>query len=123
VGQQYGQLALAAIAQGHLDEGRHRLATAFEAIGVDENLIDVAFLLAHSAVLAAVEERVVDAARARAASDGVMARLGLVHWHMFERARIAALGTAPVPDPTIVQAEAEGADPWDVLRATLDPPT
>ena len=122
VGQQYGQLALAAIAQGHLDEGRHRLATAFEAIGVDENLIDVAFLLAHSAVLAAVEERVVDAARARAASDGVMARLGLVHWHMFERARIAALGTAPVPDPTSVQAEAEGADPWDVLRATLDPP-
>jgi predicted ATPase len=129
VGQQYGQLALIAIAQGNLDEGRHRLATAFEALRVDENLIDVAFLLAHSAVLAAVEERAADAARARAASDQVMARLGLVHWHMFERARVAALGSAP--DPTVVDpkadakadAAADAADPWDVLRATLDLPT
>ena len=94
-GQQYAQLALAAIAQGDIDDGRRQLAAAFDALHEDQDLLDVAFLLGHAAVLAAAEGRVADATRARAVSDALMARLGLVHWHMYEGARVAALGTGP----------------------------
>jgi predicted ATPase len=121
-GQQYGQLALAAIAQGQIDEGRRQFATAYDVLRVDENLLDVAFLLGHAAVLAAAEGRVADAARARAVSDEVMTRLGLAHWHMFELSRIAALGSPPVQDPAGIHTGPDDADPWDLVRATLDLP-
>ena len=96
-GQQYAQLALAAIAQGDVEDGRRQLAAAFDALREDHDLLDVAFLLGHAAVLAAAEGRVADATRARAVSDALMARLGLVHWHMYEGARVAALGTGAEP--------------------------
>ena len=52
-----------------------------------------------------------------------MARLGLAHWHMFEQARIAALGTGREPGARGVDADAADANPWDVLHATLALPT
>lgn len=121
-GQQYAQLALAAIAQGDVDDGRRQLAAAFEALHEDHNLLDVAFLLGHAAVLAAAEGRVSDATRARAVSDALMARLGLVHWHVFEGARVAALGTGPAQVPADTHADLVDTDPWDVLHATLNMP-
>ena len=126
-GQQEGQLALAAIAQGRPDEGRRRFAAAFEILEVEHNLPDVAFLLAHAAVLAAAEGRAADATRARALSDVLMTRLGLAHWHIFEGARLAVQGStapeqAPADVPVDLPVDVAGADPWDVLRVTLDLP-
>ncbi len=121
-GQQYAQLALAAIAQGDIDDGRRQLAAAFEALHPDHDLLDVAFLLGHSAVLAAAEGRVADATRARAVSDALMARLGLVHWHMYEGARVAALGTGPDPVQADPHADLGDTEPWDLLYATLNMP-
>ncbi len=121
-GQQYAQLALAAVAQGDLDDGRRQLATAFDALHEDHELLDVAFLLGHAAVLAAAEGRMADAGRARAVSDALMARLGLAHWSMYEGARVAALGTGPEPVPADPHADVGDTDPWDLLRDTLNLP-
>ena len=71
----------------------------------------MAFLLGHAAVLAAAEGRVADAARARTVSDALMARLGLVHWHMYEGARVAALGTGPEPVTADPHADLGDTDP------------
>ena len=53
--QQYGQLALVAIAQGRIDEGRRQFAAALDVLARRQSLLDVAFLLGHAAVLAAAE--------------------------------------------------------------------
>ena len=83
----------------------------------------MAFLLGHAAVLAAAEGRGADAARARSVSDAEMTRLGLAHWHIFEDARVAALGTGWENGPSGVDADTADAHPWDVLQATLAIPT
>ena len=119
-GQQHATLALAAIAQGDVDEGRRELVTAFETLHGDHDLVDVAFLLGHSAVLAAAERRMADASRARAVSDALMARLELVHWHIFEGARVAALGGTQIPAD--IDADVDDRDPWDLLLATIGVP-
>ena len=121
--QQYGQLALVAIAQGQIDEARRHFAAALDILGIEQTRVDVAVLLGHSSVLAAAEGRRADAARARSVSDAEMARLGLAHWHMFEDARSAALagrGEGPLGGD---HADFLDALPWDVLQATLAPPT
>ena len=122
-GQQHAQLALVALARRDLPEARREFATAYDALDVEHHQLDVAFLLAHAAVLATAEGRTTDAARARVVSDALMARFGLPHWHMFEGSRKAALGTATEQNPVAaVPAEPLEEDPWDVLRATLDLP-
>jgi hypothetical protein len=73
-------------------------------------------------VLAAAEGRVADAASARTVSNALMARLGLVHWHMYEGARVAALGTGPEPVPADPHADLGDTDPWGLLYATLNMP-
>ena len=119
--QQYGQLALVAIARGRMDEARHHFAAALDVLRADRTRLDVAFLLAHASVLAAAEGRRAHAARARSVSDAEMARLGLAHWHMFEDARTAAFDTGGERRP-IDDADAD-AQPWEVLQATLAIPS
>ena len=51
-----------------------------------------------------------------------MARLGLVHWHMYEGARVAALGTGPALVPADSHADLGDTEPWDLLYATLNMP-
>ena len=85
--------------------------------------VDVAFLLAHAAVLAAAEGRAADATGARALSDVLMARLGLAHWHVFEGARLAVRATGSEHGRSGDHAETADAHPWDVLQATLAMPT
>ena len=119
-GQQHAQLALAAIAQGQIDEGCGHFAAALDSLR-EHNLLDVAFLLGHAAVLAAAEGRAADAAargRLRRGDDPPRAR-PLAH---VRRSRLAAL--APTGSKVAdVPAEVADADPWDVLRATLALPT
>ncbi len=118
-GQQHAQLALVAVARHDLPEARREFAVAVDALDLEHHQLDVAFLLAHAAVLASAEGRSADAARARGVSDELMARFGLPHWHMFEGARTAALrSVAPQQTPEL-PAEPVDEDPWDLLRATL----
>ena len=121
--QQYGQLALVAIAQGQMDQAHHHFAAALGVLGVDRTRLDVAFLLGHAAVLAAAEGRTAQAARARSVSDAEMTRLGLAHWHMFEDARIAALPAGSEHGPVSDPADDAVARPWEVLLTTLAVPT
>jgi hypothetical protein len=120
-GQQYAQLALAAIAQGDVDEGRRQLTVAFDTLHVGHHLLDVAFLLGHAAVLAAAEGRMADATHARGVSDALVARLGLWHWHVFEGARDAALGSESKQFVADTPADLD-TDPWELLHATLNLP-
>ena len=121
-GQQHAQLALVAVARGDLPEGRRRLTTAYDALVAEHNQLDVAFLLAHAAVLSTADGRAEASTRARAVSDALMARFGLPHWHMYAGARVAALGTGPEPIPADPQADPADTDPWDLLHATLNLP-
>ena len=118
VGQQQAQLALAAIAQGRVDEGRRLFALAYETLHEERTQVDVAFLLGHAAVLAAAEGRQVDAARARALSDALMQRLGLAHWSMFEGTRLALSGEV-APAGLDGEDEVLDADPWKLASAVL----
>ncbi len=73
-------------------------------------------------MLAAAEGRVADATRARGVSDALMARLGLVHWRMYEGARAAALGTGPATFPADPHADLGDTEPWELLYTTLNLP-
>jgi predicted ATPase len=118
-GQQNGILGLVEIAQGRIAEGRIHFAAALEAARIEGSLHDAAVLLAHLAVLAAVEGRAGDAVRLRGVADEAMARLGLGHWPMLEEARAAVMGGRSFDRDVALSPDAHQADPWAELAREL----
>lgn len=125
VSQELGQLALVDLAEGDTAAARRRLAESARVLRPLGRIEGLAYVLDEAAMVAVVEGRPEDAARAMAAGAAIMEKLRMARWPLLRRLQTPITeqveGVVAADCLERVRAEGRAGDPWEVLDRTLGP--